>query len=78
MDPPQQIIFYDSKSILVIDPIGKMKQKFVPFMVKCIFPLKAFALNTKVYVEQVQAHSEHLIIFQIQTSWYPYWCFNID
>ena len=77
MDPPH-INYIDYKSLLVINPIGQMRQLFVPFKVQVIQPIGYFKIGTWVVVEEVMPHDKHIIIYRILDLWVPYNCFKIS
>ena len=76
MDPPK-ISYIDHNSIMVINPTGKIKQLFVPFKVKCIYPVGRISTGSTVFVEQVDSHDKYKILYRIFQEWYPFSCFKI-
>ena len=77
MDPPQ-ISYVDYNSILIINPKGKMRQLFVPFRVQVIQDTNTLKRNTWVFVEEVQAHDQHKMLYRVISLWWPYHLFRIQ
>jgi hypothetical protein len=73
-----RIIFYDSFSILVINPSGKIRQLYCPFLVKCIHPIDGIEENTCVYVEQVTRDLNEKLSYLIGGKLYIYSKFKIN
>ena len=76
MDPPK-INYHDPNSILVINPIGKMRQVFTPFKVQVKEPSTNLDVNSWVLVELVKASPTYKLMFRIGSNWYPYHLFRI-
>jgi hypothetical protein len=71
------INYHDANSILVINPIGKMRQVFTPFKVQVKEPTLNLAINSWVLVDLVKASPSYKLMFRIGTKWYPYYLFRI-
>jgi len=76
MDPPQ-INYVDPLSIMVINPVGKMRQLFVPFKAQVIEQTVNLSINTWVYVEEVKSDHKYKLLFRVGDSWWPYYAFRI-
>ena len=76
MDPPK-INYHDPNSILVINPIGKMRQVFTPFKVQVKEPTTILDVNSWVLVDLVKASPSYKLMFRIGSKWYPYHLFRI-
>lgn len=72
-----KIIYYDSFSIAVINPSGKMRRIFCPFLIKCITTIEDIKENSSVYVDQVFKDPDDLITYLIGGNLYPYSNFRI-
>jgi hypothetical protein len=72
-----EIIYYDSFSIAVINPSGKMRRVFCPFLIKCITTIEDIQENSSVYVDQVFKDPDDLITYLIGGNLYPYSNFRI-
>ena len=72
-----RIIYYDSFSIAVINPSGKMRRLYCPFLVKCKASIEDIQENSSVYVDQVFKDSNELITYLIGGNLYPYSNFRI-
>ena len=77
MDPPHQVIYDNPGSLIVINSSGKMKQLYVPIRVVNILPLEHIPLYTRMYIEEIRIHPQHLLVYRILNVWYPYWCFRL-
>jgi hypothetical protein len=73
-----RIIYYDSFSIAVINPSGKMRRIYCPFMVKCITPIDNIQENSSVFVDQVYKDPDDLLNYLIGGNLYPYSNFRIS
>ncbi len=72
-----RIIYYDSFSIAVINPSGKIRRVYCPFLVKCIHAIDEIEDNSSVYVDQVFKDPDDLISYMIGCNLYPYSNFRI-
>lgn len=73
-----RIVYYDSFSIAVINPSGKMRRLYTPFMVKCITTIDDIHENSSVYVDQVFKDPDNLLSYMIGGNLYPYSNFRIS
>ena len=73
-----RIIYYDSFSIAVINPSGKIRRLYCPFLVKCINTINEIEENSSVYVEQVFKDPNDLITYLIGGNLYAYSNFRIS
>jgi hypothetical protein len=76
MDPPK-INYVDPKSIMVINPTGKIRQLFVPFKVQVLEDTDILKKNSWVLVEEVQPHKEYKMLYRITKYWWPFDLFKI-
>jgi hypothetical protein len=74
---PNLINYHDPNSILVINPIGKMRQVFTPFKVQVKEPTTNLVVNSWVLVDLVKASPSYKLMFRIGSKWYPYHLFRI-
>ena len=74
---PNLINYHDPNSILVINPIGKMRQVFTPFKVQVKEPTTILDVNSCVLVDLVKASPSYKLMFRIGSKWYPYHLFRI-
>ena len=58
-----RIVYYDSFSIAVINPSGKMRRLFCPFLVKCIATIDDIEENSFVYVDQVFKDPDEQLVY---------------
>jgi hypothetical protein len=77
MDPPQ-ITYIDHNSILVINPMGKIRQIFVPFRVQVMQDTTILKIHTWVYIEEVMPHDQHKLLYRVTSNWWPYNIFRIQ
>ena len=73
-----RIVYYDSFSIAVINPSGKMRRLYCPFIVKCIASIDEIQENSCVYVEQVFKDIDGQLSYLIGGSIYNYSNFRIS
>ena len=79
MDPPNNtVLYYDSFSILVINPTGKIRRLYTPFRVQCIAPADSIQINTTLFVDEVFEDQDDLLLFKINGNLYPYTYFAIS
>jgi len=74
---PNLINYHAPNSILVINPIGKMRQVFTPFKVQVKEPTTNLVVNSWVLVNLVKASPSYKLMFRIGSKWYPYHLFRI-
>ena len=72
-----RIVYYDSFSIAVINPSGKMRRLYCPFLVKCAATIDEIQENSSVYVDQVFKDPDDKLTYMIGGSLYPYSNFRI-
>ena len=72
-----RIVYYDSFSIVVINPSGKMRRLYCPFLVKCINDIDEIQENSNVYVDQVFKDTDDLLNYLIGGNLYAYSNFRI-
>ena len=72
-----KIVYYDNFSIVVINPSGKMRRLYCPFLVKCINSIDDLQENSSVYVDQVFKDPDDLLSYMIGGNLYPYSNFRI-
>ena len=73
-----KIIHYDSFSIAVINPSGKMRRLYCPFMVKCIASIDEIQEKSCLYVDQVFKDIDGQLSYLIGGSIYNYSNFRIS
>ena len=73
-----RLVYYDSFSITVINPCGKMRRLYCPFVVKCIASIDNIEENSSVYVEEVFKDPDDLLSYMISGNLYPYSNFRIS
>lgn len=73
-----KIVYYDTFSIAVINPSGKMRRLYCPFPVKCVNDIDQIQENSIVYVEQVFKNPDDLLTYLIGGNIYPYSFFRIS
>jgi hypothetical protein len=71
------VYYYDSFSIAVINPSGKLRRLYTPFMVKCINSIDDIHENSCVYVDEVFKDSDDLLLYKIGGNLYAYSFFEI-
>jgi len=77
MDPPQNILYYDSYSLLVINPKGKIRRVYTPFKVHCIEPVDDLQFNSRLIVDEVFEDQEDKLLYKICGNLYAYQHFEI-
>jgi hypothetical protein len=73
-----RIVYYDSFSIAVINPSGKIRRLYCPFLVKCIASIDDIEENSSVYVDQVFIDPHDLLKYMIGGNIYTYSNFRIS
>ena len=73
-----RIVYYDSFSIAVINPSGKMRRLYCPFMVKCITTIDDIQEHSSIYVDQVFKDPDNVLTYLIAGSLYSYSNFRIN
>ena len=72
-----RIVYYDTFSIAVINPSGKMRRLYCPFLVKCVNDIDEIQENSIVYVDQVFNDPDDLLTYLIGGNLYPYSNFRV-
>lgn len=72
-----RIVYYDTFSIAVINPSGKMRRLYCPFLVKCVNNIDEINENSIVYVDQVFKDPDDLLTYLIGGNLYPFSFFRI-
>lgn len=73
-----RIVYYDSFSIVVINPRGKMRRLYCPFLVKCIHTIDEIQEKSSVYVDQVFKDPDDRLTYMIGGNLYAYSNFRIS
>ena len=73
-----RIVYYDTFSIAVINPSGKMRRLYCPFLVKCVNDIDEIQENSIVYVDQVFKDPDDLLTYLIGGNLYLYSFFRIS
>lgn len=73
-----RIVYYDTFSIAVINPSGKMRRLYCPFLVKCVNDIDEIQENSVMYVDQVFKDPDDLLTYLIGGNIYPYSNFRIS
>ncbi len=71
------VFYHDSKSILVINPKGHIRQLFTPFRVYRTAEIAVPAKGAWVYVDEVQIDKTDRLLYLIGGKLYPYHLFEI-
>ncbi len=78
MGPPKEnVLFYDSFSILVINTTGKIRRLYTPFRVQCQLSLDHLSASSTLYVDEVFEDTDDLLLYKINGNLYPYYHFAI-
>jgi hypothetical protein len=77
MDPPN-INFISNNSIIVINHTGKIRQLFTPFKVQVLQDTNHFKEKSWVVVEEIIQHPQHILLYRVINSWWPYFIFKLD
>jgi len=76
MDKPQ-VNYVDNRSILIVNPSGKMRQLFCPFRVQVTTNTSILKQDSWVLVDEVKQHKNHLLLYKIGGNWWTYDLFRI-
>jgi len=76
MDPPH-INYVDYRSILIVNPTGKIRQLFCPFRVQVLYDTSILKQKSWVMVDEVKQHREHLLLYRVGEHWWTYDLFRI-
>lgn len=77
MDPPQESIYMNAGTLMIVNPVGRILQLFVPIKAVCKYAVKGIPVGTTVFIEGIVLHKEHKMCYRITGNWYVYWCFTI-
>ena len=72
-----EVKFINCNSVLLINPLGKIKRLFTPFKVVCIDPVNGIPINTLVFVDEVLNNDQDQLIYHINGALYLYKYFQI-
>ena len=72
-----RIIYFDSYSILLINPSGKIRRLYTPFMVKCKESVNQLIQNSFLYVDEVFSDPDELLLYKIGGNIYTFKHFEI-
>ncbi len=68
----RRIIYFDSFSIAIINPHGKIRRLYTPFMVKCTETIDHIYQNSCVYVDEVFPDKDDLLLYKIGGNLYAF------
>ena len=71
------INYVDNRSILIVNPTGKIRQLFCPFRVKVVTDTSILKQDSLVLVDEVKLHRDHLLLYRIGGNWWTYDLFRI-
>ena len=78
MDPTNKnILFYDSYSVLLLNPSGRIRRLYTPFKVNCISSIENLRINAILYVDEVFEDPDDILLYKINGNLYAYKHFNI-
>ena len=66
----KNILFYDSFSILLLNPNGQLRRLYTPFRVTCINHIDNIRLNAVLFVDEVFEDQDDLLLFKIYGNLY--------
>ena len=69
--------FINCNSVLLINPLGKIRRLFTPFKVVCIESINGIPFNTLVFVDEVLNNDQDQLLYQINGGLYLYKHFQI-
>ena len=73
-----RVYYYDSSSILVINPKGQIRKLYTPFRVLCISTIiNCVEKGSWVFVDEVKSNRKDELIFVVGGRPYPYQHFQI-
>jgi len=72
------VYYYDSFSIVVINPSGKLRRLYTPFLVKCIKRIDDVQEYTCIYVDEVFKNQQEIVFYKIGGKIYNYKYFSIQ
>lgn len=74
----KNILFYDSFSILLLNPNGQLRRLYTPFRVTCIKHIDNIRINAVLFVDEVFEDQDDLLLFKIYGNLYAYHHFTIQ
>lgn len=77
MKDSEHILFYDSYSILLINPKGRMRRLYTPFRVACIEAVDDLFVNTLLFVDEIFEDPDDRLLYKINGNLYAYKHFTI-
>ena len=78
MNEKNQILFFDSYSVLVINRTGRMRRLYTPFKVFCTESVDDLHQNTSLFVDEVFEDPDDLLLYKINGNLYAYKHFTIQ
>ena len=72
-----EVKFINCNSVLLINPLGKIKRLFTPFKVICVEAVDGMTISTSVYVDEVLNNDQDQLIYHINGTLYLYKYFQI-
>ena len=72
-----EVKFINCNSVLLINPLGKIKRLYTPFKVICVEQIDSIPINTSAYVHEVLNNDQDQLIYQINGALYLYKYFQI-
>ena len=72
-----EVKFINCNSVLLINPMGKIRRLYTPFKVVCIEAIHDIPINTSVFVDEVLNNDQDQLIYQINGVLYLYKYFQI-
>lgn len=69
--------FVNNTSVLLINPLGKLRRLYTPFQVVCIEPMEGIPINTILIVDEVANNQQDQLLYLINGSIYLYKHFHI-
>lgn len=73
----KKLSYHDQETLFLVSNKGRLRKLTVPFQVRCIRPIGAIKIYTKVYVEAVAEHQHEKILYRILNQWIPYHHFQL-
>jgi len=74
----QNILFYDTYSVLVINGTGRIRRLYTPFKVLCTKAVDDLHQNTSLFVDEVFEDPDDLLLYKINGNLYAYKYFTIQ
>lgn len=73
----QNILFYDTYSVVVINRTGRIRRLYTPFKVLCTEGVDDLHQNTSLFVDEVFEDPDDFLLYKINGNLYPYYHFTI-